>query len=328
MAAKFQLYPYQASYNNWIQVWDAGNAFTATSGVPTNPGYLGTIYPSDLTNLTGTGISFTKKLGWPTYLPFNQSRTLYLSSNDDSWSDNASIFFTYQNYWGFYITETLDALSWNNTGTLLGDARTQIGVPTDTNFMACRKFFYPNRLIDFTISYVGAAPTSPLYIDLGNIGMAEFQIQDSVRYGNSNFALEVLTDNPGTSPDFETQYTVLGSNYPRFVFDNNQYANPMGPMTVSNFFLPYDSVTNAFENAQPTASTITSSVYWLATEDFVINGPLNENSFNNLPFDGGLLNVLVDIGNQRRNEGYTTEDPGSDNQDNLLLSLIQNGITN
>lgn len=322
---KFSLYPYQASYNNWIQVWEAGYV---AEGVPeTNPGKLGIIQPN-MVNNTGDGIFFSKKFGWPTYLPFNCSRTIYLSSSSQAWSDYGTLYLTYQNYWGFYITETVQATGWDITGTIMGNAQADIGAPPDTTFMSCPKFFYPNRLIEFAITWDPGAdlPDAPLYLDFGNQGMAEFQIQDSVRYGNSNFSLEVLTDAPGETPDFTTQYAILASNYPRFVMNNQEKISPPGPLVVDNFFLPYNSVNNTFAN-EPLPSGITSSVYWLCTEDFVIDGPLNANSFTNLPFDGGLLNVLIDIGNQRRNEGYTPEEPGPTNKANLLLSLIQNGIT-
>lgn len=327
---KFALYPYQASYNNWIQLWDAG--YPAGSGVPTtNPGYLGILNPGLIQN----GVAnYSKSLGWPTYLPFNQSRTLFFSSESDDWgTSGASFRLLYQNYWGFYIETSVElsdvgAGTWTpSDGALIGVSLYDIGSPSDTNFKSCPKFYYPNRLIDLTFETADTVPTSPLYIDFGNKGMAEFQIQDSVRYGNSNFALEILTDNPGTTPAFTTQYTVLGSNYPRFVFENNQYANPMGPLTVSDFFSNFES--NPWPNLYEQTLTPQTAISWLASEDFVINGPLNENSFTNLPFDGGLLNVLVDIGNQRRNEGYDPPDTlGPDNNANLLLSLIQNGITN
>ena len=320
---KFPLSPYQASYYNWLAVWDKG--YTSDETVPaTNPGLVGQISPFALAAID-VQKSFASYLRWPTNLPFNTSRGLHISTAEDSegW-ENCIALLVYLNYWGMYITQPV-TLPTAGTAVTLGTVSQEINVPTDLNAKACPKFFYPNRLIDLLITRVGIAalPTGPLYIDFDSQGMAEFNIQESVNYGSTNFSLEVLTDDPGTSPEFNTQYTILGSNYPRYVFSNQEKQSPLGPMVQSSFFLPYNSVENAFT----ASTTITSAVYWCATEDFTIgSSPINGHSFTNLPQNGGLLNVLVDIGNQRRNPDYPGT-PGPFNKANLLISLIQNGIT-
>lgn len=321
---RFPLSPYQASYYNWLVVWNKG--YTSDEGVPEeDPGLVGIISPFQLLDTFNVPKSFASYLRWPTNLPFNTSRGLHISAPVDStgW-ENCVALLVYQNYWGMYLTQAVTLPAAGDAVTL-GTVSQEINVPTDSNAQACPKFFYPNRLIDLRITRLGTSnlPAGPIYIDFDSQGMAEFNIQESVNYGSTNFSLEVLTDDPGTTPNFNTQYAILGSNYPRYVFSNKENQSPLGPMAQSLFFLPYNSVDNAFTSS----SLIAPAIYWCATEDFTIgSSPINGHSFTNLPQNGGLLNVLVDIGNQRRNPDYPGT-PGPFNKANLLISLIQNGIT-
>jgi hypothetical protein len=317
---KFLLSPYQASYNNWLIVWDKGYAEDA---VPEeNPGLLGNIDPSLVSSLTngGPSISLASYLGWPTYLPFNTSRQLFISTPGDNW-ENYTVTLIYQNYWGMYFTQS-EVLPTTGTAILIGTPTQVINNTVNDNAGAsCVKFYYPNRLVDFQISQtaVSALPTGPLYIDFGSKGMAAFNIQESVNYASDNFALEILTDDlPPDPTTLLTQYIVLASNYPRYVFDNQQNATPPGSLVLSPFFIP-----NNADNPFGASSDLTPSIIWLATQDFPIGNLQNYSSFTNLSSFGGLLNVLIDIGNELRN----SEDDEYANESNLLISLIQNGLT-
>ena len=328
MSQRFSLYPYQASYNNWLVSWDAG--YAAGSGVPSSsPGQLGTVNPIVVNGfVTNDSVSLKRYLNLPTNLPFNTSRQLYISTTGSGW-DDYQITLVYQNYWGVFLTDFItlpDGSTPTTLDVLLGTMSQAIFVTADTTFAACQKFFYPNRLIDIIITAIGVAPTTPtqpFYLDFGAQGMAEFNIQESVNYGSKNFTLEVLTDGDNNTPVKTTQYCVLNSNYPRFVYDNQMSSRPGGPLVLSDVFIPYGSVDNTFEFN----STINRGIFWCATEDFPITTVLLENSYTDLSQLGGPLNVLVDIGNQRRNAGWTDVAPGVANESNLLISLIQNGLT-